>query len=222
MPRALVAACLTSLLVLLCAAPASAQDVFEDFRDDGEINACDYSEQELKNARDNLPPDIVQYAPGLGDQLDAGREGCGGAAPGGTETRDFDTVAPLGAGSGRRGGDGAQGAGRGRGRGADADVGAAARRAAAVLTPPAPDPIARERLGGAVPAVAASPGTSMPAWAPVVLALVLLLGGLLAYARRRGTALASLTAPLRASFAEAGGRTADAVATLLDRVPLRR
>ncbi len=217
MRRALIATCLTSLLALLCAAPAVAQDVFEDFRDDGEINVCDYSQQELKNARDKLPPDIVQYAPGLADQLDAGREGCGGGAPGSTETRDFDTVAPPGGGPGGRGGNGADDAGRGSGAG-----GAAARRAASVLTPPAPNPIARERLGGAVPAVAASPGTSMPAWAPVVLAIALLLGGLLAYARRRGTDLAGLTAPLRASFAEVGGRTADAVAALLDRVPLRR
>ena len=220
MPRTLLATCLTCLLVLLCAAPAGAQDVFEDFREDGEVNACEYSDQELKNARDNLPPDIVQYAPGLADELAAGREGCGGSAPGNTDTRDFDTVAPPGAGSGGSGRRGADGARRGRGAGGGADP--AALRTGAVLTPPAPDPFARERLGGVVPAVSASPGTSMPAWAPVVLAIALLLGGLMAYARRRGTDLAGLTAPLRASFAEVGGRTADAAATLLDRVPLRR
>jgi len=219
--RTLVAFFLTCLVVLLCAPPASAQDIFEDFRDDGEVDACKYSDEELQKALDKLPPDIVQYAPGLADQLAAGREGCGGSAPGGTDTRDFDTVAPPGGGSG--GGRGADGAGRGAGGGADPAARATAARAtAAILSPPAPDPLARVRLSGAVPAVSASPGTSMPAWAPVVLAIALLVGGLMAYARRRGTDLAGLAAPLRASFAEVGGRTADAAATLFERVPLRR
>lgn len=219
-PRALVAFFLTCLVALLCAPPAGAQGIYEDFRDDGEVNACEYSDEELQKALDNLPPDIVQYAPGLADQLAAGREGCGGSAPGATDTRDFETVAPPGAGSGGSGSGrgGVDGAGRGARSGADP----AALGTAEVLSPPAPDPLERARLGGVVPAVSASPGTSMPAWVPVVLAIALLVGGLMAYARRRGTDLAGLTGPLRASFAELGGRTADAAATLFDRVPLRR
>lgn len=222
MRRVLLTACLTSLLALVAAAPASAQDVFEDFRGDGQIDPCQYSDGELRGALDSLPPDILQYAPGFADQLAAGREGCGGSAPGSSETRDFEDVpAPGAAGSGSGGGSGGiEGAG-GRGSGAGGVDGAGAR-SADIGSPPSPTAADRIRLAGATPAVSATPGTSLPGWVVVLLIVVAAIGGLIALARRSGLDLPGLTAPLRAAFGEAGGRTADAAATALDRVPLRR
>lgn len=225
--RLLLPTCLACLLALVAAGPASAQDVYEDFRGDGEVDPCKYTDEQLQNALDNLPPDIVQYAPGFADQLAAGREGCGGAAPGSNDTRDFEAVPAPGAAAsgsgGGGGGGGAEGAGGASGRSADADgAGGAAARNADVVAPPSPTAGDRVRLAGATPAVSATPGTSLPGWVIVLLIVVAVVAALIALARRRGIDLAGPTAPLRAAFREAAGRTADAAATALDRVPLRR
>ena len=87
---------LTSLLlavvVLAPAATAVAQNPIDDYRRNGTIDPCKYSDGQLRKGIGNLPPDVEQYAPGLADQLNPGRQGCGGGAPGGAETRQSEAV----------------------------------------------------------------------------------------------------------------------------------
>ena len=91
---------LTSLLLaavlLATAATAAAQNPIDDYRRNGTIDPCKYSDGQLRKGVGNLPPDVEQYAPGLADQLNAGRQGCGGGAPGGTETRQTEAVPGAG------------------------------------------------------------------------------------------------------------------------------
>ncbi len=197
---------LALLLSVICAGPAAA-DVFDDFRDDGQIETCQYSDGELRDGLNSLPPDVLQYSPGLADQLAAGREGCGGGAPGtSADTRQFETVPAPGAGSGGTGGSG----------GASAE-------AARIPKPPAPDAAARQRLSDiTAPPVSATSRSDVPGW---VVAL-LVAGGLaaiaLGFARTRGLGSERILRPLRASFAEARGRTADAAVHLFERARLGR
>ena len=185
----------------LAAAPGAAADPLDDFRRDGEINFCRYSDRELRNGLNGLPPDVQQYAPGLADQFSGGREGCGGSAPGSTETRDAELVPVPGA----AGGSG----------------GRAAR--AKVPRPPSPKPIPRVRLADVEsPAVNADLGSDAPGWLLPLLLVLAAAGALAALARVRGTSLDGLARPLRASFADAGGRTADAFAELWDSVRMGR
>lgn len=208
---------LTSLLLALMvgayAAPASA-DVYDDYRDDGQINSCSYSDDQLRNARDGLPPDVLQYSPGLADQLSAGRADCGGGAPGtSADTRQFEAVPGPGT-PGEGGGTGAAGAGAGAG---------SLRQARTIPDPPTPTVAERARLAQiTAPAVSATTRSDVPAWVTA-----LLVGGALAaalfataaaFGRRRGLGLGSL----RTSFAEAGGRTADAAAEAFDSIRLGR
>ncbi len=212
------AARLTSLLLALAllamgayVAPASA-DVYDDYRDDGQINSCSYSDDQLRNARDGLPPDVLQYSPGLADQLSAGRADCGGGAPGtSADTRQFEAVPAPGT-PGEGGGGGATGAGAG-----------SPQQARTIPEPPTPTVAERARLAQiTAPAVSATTRSDVPAWVTA-----LLVGGALAaalfataaaFGRRRGLGLGSL----RTSFAEAGGRTADAAAEAFDSVRLGR
>lgn len=64
--RSAVALVLGALVLLAPVAPAHAdafEDVYKDFQKDGAINPCSFSAAELKEARDNVTPDIEQYAP---------------------------------------------------------------------------------------------------------------------------------------------------------------
>ncbi len=195
---------------LVTAGPVSAGPV-EDFRQDGVVNPCQYSPGELDEARQNLPPDVVQYSPGLVDQLAAGQEGCGGgSAPGAPDPRQFEDVATP------EGSDGAAGAAGGGSGG----PGAAATR---VPDPPAPGAAARARLADiATPPVSATAGSDVPGWVVVVLLALGAAGLLFALARFGGLSAARFTGPLRASFADAGGRSADTMAEVWDRVRLGR
>lgn len=194
---ALALAALTSSLV--AAAPASA-DIYDDFRQNGTVDTCSYSEEELQQGLDGLPPDIRQYAPGLADQLAGGRGDCGGGggAPGSSspsDTRDFETVPALG--------------------GAPPSQPPPTR----VARPPSPDAAARSRLATiAAPGLpsAASLETGVPGWIwPLVAGLTLL--GLIAGAIRfGGWSPERLTRPLGASFSATGERTADAVSQLAE------
>ena len=61
--------------------PASAmaddfQQVFGDYKDNGQINGC-YRPEQIHNAGSNIPPDIEQYAPGFGDALATAQTRCG-------------------------------------------------------------------------------------------------------------------------------------------------
>lgn len=198
--RLRTAALLAAFVWLLGAVPAMA-GVYDDYRRTGRINPCRYSDGQLRRGLNGLPPDIKQYAPGLVDQLSAGREGCGaGAGPGGsTDTRQL-TVVPV-----------------------PPSAGGGGTKKAKVPTPPGPKPGRRLRLGNiATPAVADPHGSDAPGWLlPLLLALTLG-AALVALARTGGLSSRRLTRPLRASFAEAGGRTADGLAELWDSVRLGR
>jgi len=72
-----------SILVALAsfAFPAAAmaddfQEIFGDYKDNGEINGC-YRPDQIHNAGSDIPPDIEQYAPGFGDALASAQTRCG-------------------------------------------------------------------------------------------------------------------------------------------------
>ena len=177
----------------------------DDYRRNGSIDPCRYSDQQLRNGLNGLPPDVQQYAPGLTDQLSAGREGCGGGGArivGHARSSSPCPAPPI--------------------------ARAEARRAAA--PPPRPRcphrrrPRSRAALRLAdleTPAVTAG-GSDAPGW------LAPLLRGrgpdrrLVALLRLRGVSFERVARPLRASFADAGGRTADAFAEIWDSVRLGR
>ncbi len=84
--RTRIAAGLAALLVLLvCAVAARAQDddpergkavqeIYEDYRDDGVIEACDHSKRALKKTLDQLPDTADVETPDLRPALEAGIE----------------------------------------------------------------------------------------------------------------------------------------------------
>ena len=183
-------------------APAAAAGPLDDFRRDGQIDPCRYSDQQLRNGLNGLPPDVQQYAPGLADQLSGGREGCGGNAPGSPETRSGEFVPALPTAGGGSGG---------------------ARARAKVPRPPSPKPSVRIRLANAdSPAVNPHLGSDAPGWLLPLLLGLAAAAGLVALARVRGVSADRFTRPLRASVADAGGRTADAFAQIWDSVRLGR
>lgn len=205
-PRIPLTAALAAVLAVAVPAVAMA-DVYDDYRRDGQINPCRYSDRQLKNGLNGLPPDIRQYSPGLADQLSAGREGCGGSAPGSApDTRQRQSVpvpVPVpGAGSG--------------GGPAGADH-------VRVPAPPAPSPARRDRLAAlATPSESARLGSHVPGWLGIVLGGLALAGAAAAAVRLGGFGPGRLPRRLGASFADAGGRTADAFAELWDSVRLGR
>lgn len=200
MPRLSLTALLALLLALVWAGPAAA-DPYEDYREDGQINACDYSDSELRQGLDGLPPDVLQYSPGLADQLAAGREGCGGGAPGSsTDPRQYETVPLV---SGTSGGNGTGGA--------------EAPAKAKIPDPPAPSAAAKARLAEiTAPPVSATTRSDVPGWVVALLVAAGLGAILFTLARTSDLGSERVLRPLRASFAEAGGRTADAAAQVFD------
>jgi len=193
----------TALLALAAAAPASA-DVYDDFRDDGQINPCQYTDGQLQEGLNGLPPDVLQYSPGLADQLAAGREGCGGGAPGSAaDTRSFETVPGIAGSSG--------------------GPGAGATPQARIPDPPAPEAGARARLAQTdVPSVSATTRAEDPGWVMALLVAAGLAGVIALVVRFTGVGADGLLRPLRGAFADAGGRTADAMAQVWDSVRLGR
>lgn len=214
---------LATLVLCLFSAPTAFAGPIEDFRQDGALDPCDYSPGELQQAGNSLPPDVIQYSPGLLDQLNAGREGCGGAPQGDPDPRrtvndpadtdqdgDIDGADAAAAGTGGGGGGG----------GADTAEQPAASR---VPDPPTPSTTARARLAEiATPPVSATTRSNVPDWV-VVLLIALGLGALLfALLRSRGASTDRFATPLRASFADAGGRSSDVLAEIWDSVRLGR
>jgi hypothetical protein len=193
---------LTALLATLAIGPPAAAGPLDDFRRDGQIDPCRYSDKQLRNGLNGLPPDVQQYAPGLTDQLSGGREGCGGSSPGSPETREGELVPALPSAGGGSGG-----------RGPKAEV----------PRPPSPKPNFRVRLAEVKsPPVSGGSGSDAPGWLLPLLLVLAAAGALAALARVRGTSLDGLARPLRASFADAGGRTADAFAELWDSLRMGR
>jgi len=72
--RLLRAALVTTLLVLGLSGTASAaalDDVFADFKPDGTISACRFSEADLRAAKAAMPANVDQFAPDFPPTLDA-------------------------------------------------------------------------------------------------------------------------------------------------------
>ena len=221
--RALAAA-IAAIALLVAVAPASAGPI-DDYRRDGTIDPCKYSDGQLKRGRNNLSPDVEQYAPGLADQLSSGREGCGGSSPGSANPRRTQVVPAPGASS--KGGGGRPGGGSSRpggGSNGPAAPGAGGRAAQSnIPAPPAPTAAARRRLADiSTPPVSARINDGAPDWVKWLLLVLLALAALVAVLLRGGLDTERFTSPLRASFGDAGGRTADAAAEVWDRVRLGR
>jgi len=196
---------LLAAVLLVPVATATAQNPIDDYRRNGAIDPCKYSDGQLRRGAGNLPPDVEQYAPGLADQLNQGREGCGGSAPGGTETRQGEAVPGPGA-AGNGGGGGGSGEQR-----------------AQVKAPPTPVVGTRLRLADfSTPAVSSRPGQDVPGWVLPLLLVALALAAGAAVVRLTGADTARVTRPLGVAFRDAGERTGDAAAHLWDRVRLGR
>ena len=70
------------------------QEIFGDYRADGQLNGC-YSPQQLQNAAGQIPPDVEQYAPGFGNALAGAQSGCR-SAPAPTTTEEAEEApAPV-------------------------------------------------------------------------------------------------------------------------------
>lgn len=111
--RGLVAV-LAAAALLVAAAPASADtfdEVFKDYAADGQIDPCDFTTKELNEVRDDVPPDIEQYAPDFPAALTLaiearGKGGCAKAkaAPSGSSSGEAAPAAPATPPSGGGGG----------------------------------------------------------------------------------------------------------------------
>ena len=72
---------MTLITLATLAFPASAaaddfQQIFGDYKADGQLDNC-YRPDQLHNAGQSIPPDIEQYAPGFGDALSSAQTQCG-------------------------------------------------------------------------------------------------------------------------------------------------
>ena len=177
MRRALCLAGFLAGAMLLPAAPAGAQNqIYRDYADDGQINPCNYSRGQLQRGLKGLPPDLEQYAPGIGDQL---RRPCqrGGSAPAATPEEGEDAPAAAGG-------------------------GAAPPPGIDIPRPPAPRAGEREAIDAPVPAFSATPkGPDAPGWLVALLVLIGLGGGgALLASRYAGVGYADVVDPLRARF----------------------
>ena len=183
-----------ALLLLVPASPALAQnqELFNDLKDDGAINPCAYSPGQLQKGLKGLPPDVKQYAPGVGDQL---RRPCAQSpvAPGSPEAEQ------------QAGTPGAPGGGPPR---------------PDVPKPPEPNAKPRRAVDAPVPAASVGPtGPDAPGW---LVALLVVIGvvALLALLANRvgGWSPEPFLRRLRAGFTDAGGRSADTVLELRERL----
>jgi cell division septation protein DedD len=194
-------AAIWSIAAALVLAPAALaqNNLYNDYKKDGQVNPCNYSPSVVrKNLRD-LPPDVQQYAPGLADQL---RRPCGGAPQSAPVQQSPAAPTPTG------GGPSAPSPAPGK---------------AAIPSPPAPKSPVVRAINAAAPPVPANSGGSFPGWLVVTLgALAALALAVMLAGRYGGLELEAFTRPLRASLAEAGGRAGDRAGDLRDLLRLRR
>ena len=188
-----------AVALLAGAPPAGAQtELYNDFQGDGIIDGCSYSPGQLQDGLNGLSPDVEQYAPGFGDQLRSGLTAqCGGGGGAVTTTTDENgVVTPLGGSS-------------------------EPPTTTEIRTPTAPEGSGRPPLGNlpsptvlAAPTGSQAPDGLLAGLVAALLLLIVVVGG----AYRVGASLGAdrFTRPLRASFAEAGGRTADTMAYARD------
>lgn len=209
------------IFVLLCAPSARADDfseLYKDYRKDGQIEACDYSEDELRDAEGEVPPDIEQYAPSFVDELAAAREkrSRGDCEP--KEEKPAEQAAPP-----------AGAAPPAQPPTSDERTSEQANKPAQALAPaPAPEAQMRPIVAGVaspkVDPAAASGENAVDAdallpWAGLGL-LVMALAGALAWLL--GWSPGRRLRPLRASVEDAGGRGADWAAEFWDWLRLGR
>lgn len=208
-------------LALAASAPAALagpfERVYQDFKGDGVIDGCNYSDGELQSAAGQIPPDIEQYAPAFAEALAAAREKRASGACDPTPKKKEPEPEPAPAAPAPP---------------PERPAGPKPRPAAPrIAEPPAPAPQARAVLASDVrpPAVdttgtvATGADAPTPVWllaALAVAALLAALGGLLAWVF--GWSPERYTRPLAASAAEAGGRTADVAGEFWDWVRLGR
>jgi hypothetical protein len=194
MRRALALAGLLAIALVAPAAPALAQQnqIYNDFKKNGQVNPCQYSKGQLQKGLKGLPPDIKQYAPGLADQL---RRPCaaapaGVAPPSPPDKPEAQAVLPTAA---------------------------STPAAPAIPAPPAPRSKARRAINAAAPAVSANPGgIDVPLWLQLaLLALGASALALFAAIRYGGVDPESATRPFRAALTEGG----DALSDLRHRLP---
>src|SRR4051794_24299615 len=197
--RGSLAASLAAALVLAPVGSAFAQnDLYNDYKKDGQVNPCSYSPGQVKKNLGDLPPDVQQYAPGLADQL---RRPCGGAPQ--SAPAQQSAAAPTSP----SGGPPAPQAGS----------------KPSIPSPPAPKSPVIPAVDATAPALPANSGGSFPGWlvaglgALAALAIALMLAG-----RYGGLQFEAFTRPLRASLAEAGGRAGDRAGDVRDLFRLRR
>jgi cell division septation protein DedD len=187
---------LLATALLLAPAASAFADLYNDYKNNGSVNPCNYSPSQVRKQLKNLPPDVQQYAPGLADQL---RRPCGVATPQSAPQQSAATPTPTG---------GPPGPGAPK---------------PAIPSPPAPKSPAIGAVNATAPAVPANSGGSFPGWLVVTLgALAALALAVMLAGRYGGLELEAFTRPLRASLAEAGGRAGDRAGDLRDLFRLRR
>jgi hypothetical protein len=199
-----------AVLALAVAAPAHAdfQSVYLDYQNDGNIEPCRYTANELDRARTQIPNDIAQYAPDFEAALDAAtrQRQCGGRRGGaGTVGEGVSINAP-----GKPGGPG----------------GPASADGVLVRRPPVPPRVVEpppDRAGSAkdeAAAAAANPNRRIPA--PVVmlagLALLIVLGLALVLLGRFLGWNADWLGPARHALGEARMRVGATAGGALDRL----
>jgi hypothetical protein len=75
------------------------QQIFGDYKSDGQINGC-YRPDQIHNAGRDIPPDIEQYAPGFGDALSSAGTRCGSGAVPDSEPDEEPALVSAGTGPG--------------------------------------------------------------------------------------------------------------------------
>jgi hypothetical protein len=203
--HALLACLLAASLALPAAAAANDfQDVYREYKRTGTIKPCRFSNQQLRNAERQTPPDVEQYAPSFLDALQTARErsaDCGrkqaAPAPAPTPTPSAPASAPP-----------------------TASTPSPAPRPtattptpAATAPPPAPTVPAQASVTGVPsPPTSAKRHDSAPAavWLLAALGALIAISALFAgLAWWFGWSLDRYTRPWRASWADFGARAAD-------------
>lgn len=190
MRRTFLLFALSLVATLLFAVPASAnlQAIVEDLRDDGAIDPCAHTGDELRAALDDIGPDVDQYAPEFPDLIEdalaarasgACSEDGGGSGGGGDSGGSGGGGSTGGGGAGGGGSSAAVGGGGGDLAGDGAPAGGGFDGASATPTPEAPLTASPAVLEESVPAAAPAAATQ-PSDAPVPVLLLALLGGLVA------------------------------------------
>jgi hypothetical protein len=196
MPRRFVTAVVAAGLLAALPAPAMAQSkLFQDYRKDGIINPCAYSPGQLQQGLKDLPPDVQQYVPGLGDQL---RRSCPQGASPALQAQQQIAIPLFGGGGGPP------------------------APQVVIAKPPAPKAPQPKRLAGVAPTVAQGPIPDIPGWVAALLAAVLV-GGVAALlgVRYGALSLGGFGRRLKGSSVTLGERVGDGFAAIGDRLRFR-